>query len=583
MENWYYLMQLSIILLTAVQVKSLNYGLMQPKFIPPVKKLNFNPINSFDEKTINSGVLFEQLYYIRVSENQFQSNYNIDISRFNSRISLLSEYKSKLEIYCLHLHQKYECNFLIDRIQNYIFHGESILHDITEINSPKLNHPINLEIIREERITSFLKDITVGNIMNQTYFLIHELIQDSNIILELLNKIDSSNIMKIFPLDALTQYFNHIKLNLKVDEELLLNIPMLEPQNIFLVSFFNISCTNKTMTLHITTPIMKKEKFTLFKSLPISTKSLGKSITLETYPYFLLNVKQTQIISFNDTSLCKIILNRNTRACLLANTRITKRNDSCELNLMNDKVENNEQDSCLIRSIPKMNFIIKITSQNTYYCIINYPTNINAICQNIPTKIKLNKNGILRLNKNCTITAKNTTVLTFYSASNIATLKFDLQNYYESKQEMVLQPINPIIIDNSNIPPSIKASTNLFTDITIALAGKIKKGETPISDLNKIMNKTGITGTYVTVSRAYLKFVFKMIEEFMGFDKKVSDFLSKIPKNILYFIISILITLSLTIILFYIIKACIQRHIVNKNIQNRIIISQEYRIPNENA
>lgn len=283
-------MQLSIILFIIERVNPLNYKIMEQKSIPQIQEPDFNPISSFDVKTFNSGVLFEQISFARVSENQFKGNYNIDVSRLTDRIDLITQYRFELELYCLTLNKRYECNYLIELIQSYISYGEFTMRNLMENNITKFDDPkpfIKLSEIMDERITSFLKDKIVKNIMAHTNFLMTQQSQDAKVFLELLNKIDSTNVMNIFPLDALTQYFYHIKQSMKKDEELLLNIPLIDPQSIFLVSFFNISYSTKLITLHITTPILKKEKFTLqinpyFKQIPQRNHHIGNQPLLLT-------------------------------------------------------------------------------------------------------------------------------------------------------------------------------------------------------------------------------------------------------------------------------------------------------------
>lgn len=129
MDDWYFLMLFSIIFILTNQVKSLNYKLFEPytKTEKLIIKPNFNPIQSFQNRSYDSGILFEQISNVRLSDNEFQSNYNIDITKFTDRIDLLTHYKFELELYCLRLNKRQECTLLIETIQEFIEYGEETM------------------------------------------------------------------------------------------------------------------------------------------------------------------------------------------------------------------------------------------------------------------------------------------------------------------------------------------------------------------------------------------------------------------------------------------------------------------------
>jgi len=404
MENWYLLMLLSITLTITKQVKPMNFKYKEPQTQPTTFKTTFNPILSYQDKSYDSGVLFEQISNVRISEYEFWATYNMDISKFTHRNDLLVQYKFEIELFCLHLKFVKECDSLLGKMKNYIAYGEHTMSQIMTGNITTVLKSVEItNLTTDESIAPLAEFEQIVNIVNQTNHIMTQQLHDSKLYIELLYRIDSTNILNIFPSDAISNYYNHIKDLMPPDEELLINLPIEDINGIFLASSYRTEYNSKMITLYVVTPTIKKHKYTLLKTIPITSKTQNKTLSFKPNNYFLLNSKQTQLIPLNDTTSCKINIDQNTRVCLLAHTPLQKQNHSCEQLFFNKTTKDQLWKTCPITEQPNSNQIIKIKSQSLYHCIINEQITTIILCKNHkPIENTLTNCRSRHISPNCT-------------------------------------------------------------------------------------------------------------------------------------------------------------------------------------
>lgn len=106
---------------------------------------------------------------------------------------------------------------------------------------------------------------------------------------------------------------------------------------------------------------------------------------------------------------CRSINNKS--ICLNTSSMIRRTNDICELRLLNHLDLGKIPLDCLIKRIPKKNYVIRMFEENKYFLTVNEPYTIQSFCRGKLEKIKIKTNGILSLEPNCHVKTSEFSIL----------------------------------------------------------------------------------------------------------------------------------------------------------------------------
>lgn len=501
MDYWYFLVLVSIVLVKPPSVRTMNFGLRENNYQMEKRYNKINPVLSFKNNSYDSGVLFTQLSRIRLSEREFEVTYNIDISHFINRIQTIKNSKIELEEHCLKLEKN--CTTLINAFTKYINFGELTIKRMSDNDTIKTvpheilnssNHQNN-----QNKISAPIDEM-INNITFRVEHIMHEQINDADYLMGLFIRLDATNIHNVFPGDVIMKYYNDMKFSLMKDEEFPLDLPIEDPYSIFLISSFKATYNNNQISIHILTPTVKKQKFTLFESIPIHTKLGNRLVSIKTSPYFLFNAGETEFIPLNDTKLCLTHLDQETRICRLGKSQFIKQYNSCEsLIFKNTKNIALLRNTCFRRRDPPKNQIIQISTQKIFHCIIHKPFNFNILCRDNSTHNYLITNsGILHMNSNCFLNMRTTSNLTVVDTSNLVYLEFNLVHLDIIRKEQENKANFPLyVINNSkpsigiaNVPVTRDAIQNFLIGTSKTIIQTSNTVGQIISKTNSIIGKT---------------------------------------------------------------------------------------------
>lgn len=195
---------------------------------------------------------------------------------------------------------------------------------------------------------------------------------------ELIQIADSLDAQRKMPIDVKHEIFRYIKI-----ETVLMNGK--------LVVVFKV-------------PLLETEKFLLYKA--VFTPAEYQNETFVIVPddeYFLVNIEKLECIPIKQEDLSSCIPTlKNGWICTPSAPSIVDTNRICSMQIMFHPQRGNFSDICMLKKVPRANYLITIDRLNTYFCSIFEPMTIRYGCEREkPSVFTLSESGILRLNENC--------------------------------------------------------------------------------------------------------------------------------------------------------------------------------------
>lgn len=381
------------------------------------------PIFPYENKTYESGILFDEISQIKLSLNTYETGFQFDISEFLNRIGKFSTGKIAIGTHCQNKTYHSGCKYLNQIIDSFILYGqktiefldsqgktdESITKMYKEMNTMTKTFPNNT--------TTPIHDKKLAQIMDDLKYLMEEQVKDSKTYYELFNGLKIETARNYFPLDTTRKLVQDVLEHTKDDEELFENITLDKPHNIFSIANIQTNYNNRILTLKMIIPIFKKENYILYKSLAAPVLVNEYILEIPSDPFFLINTRGTKYIPIgkNKIDKCATYVDKNIRICNLDRYTLTTTIESCQTLLLKNATNLRISQICYWKRLNKFNHIISERHANIHHCIIHQPIQIKIQCDDKFFNKTLKHSGQLELKPTCSVLHNKTTPNTIYS------------------------------------------------------------------------------------------------------------------------------------------------------------------------
>lgn len=496
---------LSIIPIQATPVNHMKQNTNQNE--STIALVSQKPQFTFQNRSYNSGILFEHISNIKISHHSYNTGYYFGIDTFMERINFFVSEKMKIDLHCQNKTYKTNCEYFQMIIDSFISYGEQTLDYLNKQGkitnfSVILHDNLNKIIsINSDSARILLHDTKLKQIMDKVKTLMKEQILDSKKYYELFNKLEIKTTKNIFPPEVVINLINETQKLIGSDEELPNNISI-DPYNIFSIAIIETDFYNKQFNLRITIPILKKKNFSLYKShaVPVALNN-GNTYVIESNTYFIMGPRNIEFmpIGKNEMSDCMISIDKYTRMCIFSQPPTTIRKNSCQSLLLQNAPLWQIWNRCNFNAVNKTNYILSIKRPSCNHCLIIKPTMIKIKCGNMTIPTMLQTSGILELNPNCNLVLNHTsTEVKYVNITGIIIPQFKI-----TEKEQFLMTTNDInknqtdhndheIIEQILNQDTDDSDDNIFTKIekTFTSVGKLAydMGKTIVNSENPTAN-----------------------------------------------------------------------------------------------
>lgn len=165
------------------------------------------------------------------------------------------------------------------------------------------------------------------------------------------------------------------------------------------------SIINQNIVIEFIVPVIARNKKLLYEVIPTPFPKNESLVYIEpNAPYIITDEKQTEIgyLDQNEIDKCWKVGERE-HVCAgdfpvyIKQTKFIY----CELAILLHSED--EENNCIIKTIPKKDIFMKIKNSNQYYFVMINPTNATKICDGKSENIHLEDTGLLTINDSCSI------------------------------------------------------------------------------------------------------------------------------------------------------------------------------------
>lgn len=161
-----------------------------------------------------------------------------------------------------------------------------------------------------------------------------------------------------------------------------------------------------TLLVEMTFPIIEREKYTLYKTIPIPVKTGDQTIiTTSKSRFFLLGDDMAEYIPIGTDEYSQAVKNKRGELIFnpAQNAHFTS-DESCEMSILLNPTEKAIKRSCDTHTIPTATYFIAVEQNLLYYVYVQKTTLIREHCSGKPTTThELVENGYIKLDRNCRI------------------------------------------------------------------------------------------------------------------------------------------------------------------------------------
>lgn len=368
----------------------------------------------------------------------------VDI-KINKNTQTIKTYINKKK---LHKSKRQAILWPIGKVYNYVFgllDEEQAIYYNSKINEIQKNAKINNDLSKEQitiiknslninketmlmfkNQTNFLgtelsklnyginnatKDILIQKNLNFLFqmatILIIDLNHYSNIINEILTDSIRAKITEIISETDIISILETIALGLEPEQEIPIDIFEENVYNLLNIISISSSIFDEKILMEIKIPIILRDTFILYKSIPLPIKSNDKIMIIQPpYTHFLINKAKTELIPMTEDDMGKCIKKTTDLfICSPDSPTLMKKQNKCFTHLLSNTNISDILSMCKDNfvSITKENYFIQI-DKNNYYCFITFPILIRNFCPGRdPEDFIVDKDGILQIQSQCYI------------------------------------------------------------------------------------------------------------------------------------------------------------------------------------
>lgn len=183
-----------------------------------------------------------------------------------------------------------------------------------------------------------------------------------NNIMDLLQNSLNGKVLKMISQNTLRKCLEDISKTLHQNEALPVNLKTQSPLNIFLVSEVEGVLENKRILINLRIPIVTREEYKLYKTIPIPMKINNSIFEIEpSSEYFLFETRKHYIIPISTTELSECRHSFNDKLiCSPESPSYSRAKVSCELSMLTDRDVGEISSICSMREVPYRNYIIPL-------------------------------------------------------------------------------------------------------------------------------------------------------------------------------------------------------------------------------
>lgn len=286
----------------------------------------------------------------------------------------------------------------------------------------------------------------------------------SGTLMQLLEDAIHGKITSAIPIRALKRNLQSIENNLGENQKLPIDLQNESTYHIFKTVTIRATQMNEKILVELNIPILERETYKLIKTIPIPINIKGNTLIIRpTSEYFLFNKAKTQYIPLPQEELRNCIHNfENTLICTPYSPIRTNEEDICELEILLMMNTDETTTNCDYAVIPTQNYLILINQQDQYYYFVTKPTLVTEECEGKEPKTeKINQNGIIRVEKDCTVITEKI-IIKSHNVKNFNHTNLIRPAYGISKQKW--NRISEIVKTDIPIQQTNNTTTTLIRD-----------------------------------------------------------------------------------------------------------------------
>lgn len=275
-------------------------------------------------------------------------------------------------------------NTSMEQINSKFSEMESVLHEIT-------THKVEEDV-----------EVAFAYLATLSGILFMEIDETSRDLKSLLTHATRGAAIDFIAKTQLGENLKTIQNTLKQEKQLPIDANTDNPYSIYRSTVIRTSLHNKRVLIELSIPILDREIFQIYEAIPIPSK-LGNGLgTLKvTSQWFLTNTDKTKYIPISQEELNTCFQMTGQKSiCKHRGLVFGNKNEICELSILEDPYSSQIPESCEFYQVPTRNYFINLQDSDSFYCKVASEPNPVVICDNGTTK-KLEKSGILKLQKNC--------------------------------------------------------------------------------------------------------------------------------------------------------------------------------------
>lgn len=287
---------------------------------------------------------------------------------------------------------------------------------------------------------------------------------------ELLDNFNYTTIKEIFTLKDIQNFKINISKYINDNETFITRNNIFDKSNIIL------SIDQDIINIHVSIPIVRKNQYTLIKTIQTPVTLNNQSYTLNVNEYFIIDISfrfRYTPINESETQKCNLKLGPSKYLCLNSNIPLESHNKSCEIFLLTNYVEQIWH-ACQFTTTTKISNILHHEKRNTYTFITESPIILELHCNKSTETLLLKNSGTLVPNPKCKIQIfKYLNNITISNITSFIVPAFEVtqENINNSFQHMKtnifqgIQKIKPNYITTVNNPDSDSILTILYQNL----------------------------------------------------------------------------------------------------------------------